>query len=136
MDITAYVLLVRDSSQQLFLADCRNGHSDIPVGFEPRYADFLFEFAESRIKCNPSDEVYLASGVVNTDDIENAANFISAFKTKLRSQYDFSEWEIIRTKKALSLCDSGYKQKLIQHLRARRIIGNKPQAPNQLMAAN
>lgn len=119
MDITAYVLIIRDESGSLHLGEGRQGVCDLPVGFEPRYADFLFEFAESRIHCALSDEVLLVKGCVNTDDIEKSDNFIEDFKNRLKYDCDFSHWEVVRAKQAMSLNDHRYQQRLLNHLKQR-----------------
>lgn len=119
MDITAYVLITRGEDGKLLLGDGRQGICDLPVGFEPKYAEFLFEFAESRIRCHQSDEILLARGSINTDDIEQRDNFIDAFKHRLKNECDFSNWEIVRSKKAMNINDSEYQQRLLKHLRER-----------------
>lgn len=119
MDITAFVLIIRLPDGSLKLGEGRQGICDLPVGFEPNYADFLFEFAESRIRCHPDDEILLAKGSINTDDIEQSDRFIEAFKRRLQSECDFSNWQIMRSKKALGINDNMYQQKLLHHLRER-----------------
>lgn len=136
MEITAYVLITRDSSNKLKLANCRKSIYDIPVGFESRYAEFMFEFAESRIHCQQSDEIILAKGTVNTDDIEKQPNFIDAFQDRLRHHCSFDNWEIIQSKKAMCLNGSVYRDKLLNHLRARHTSGFKRREPSHLSAAS
>lgn len=135
MEITTYVLITRDPSKQLKLASCRKSIHDIPVGFEPRYAEYMFEFAESRIHCQESDEIILAKGKINTDDIEKQPNFIDAFQNRLRHECNFEDWEVIRSKTAMCVNGSIYKDKLLNHLRARHITGVKHRKNDHLSKA-
>lgn len=136
MEITAYVLITRDSSNNLKLASCRKSIEDIPVGFEPRYAEYMFEFAESRIHCQQSDEIMLAKGIVDTNDIEKHPDFIGAFKNRLRHHCDFENWEIIQSKQAMCVNGSVYRDKLLNHLRARHIIGFKRREDDHFSVAS
>ncbi len=134
MNVTTYVLVTKNSADELTLATCRKSMYDIPVGFEPRYADTLFEFAESRVHCNASDEILLMKGVVNTDDIEKHTNFIDAFKHRLKNECQFEEWEIVRSKQAMSLDGSVYRVKLLRHLRSRHVLGFKRRTSDSMSA--
>lgn len=119
MEITTYVLAVKNDEGVMQLAEERKNSSDLPVGFEPKYADFLFEFAESRIKCKKGQDIFLLKGTLDTATINQQEDFVSAFKSLIRGHNDFSGWEVIDSKPAMSVTDDSYRDRLMHHLRAR-----------------
>ncbi len=119
MDIATYVLVVRNADGDFELAREPRNSNDLPVGFEARYADFLFEFAESRIQCRRGQEIFLLKGSVDISGISQQPDFTSAFKALLRAPRDYSSWELVSSKRALSVTDEHYRERLMKHLRTR-----------------
>ncbi len=126
MDIATYVLVVRNADGDFELARESHNTNDLPAGFEARYADFLFEFAESRIQCHRGQDIFLLKGSIDISSIAQQPDFTSAFKALLRAPRDYSSWELINSKRALSVTDEHYRERLMKHLRNRH--GHQTQA--------
>lgn len=116
MDIPAYVLVTKDGDGRLHLGLDRNGGGDLPIGFESSYAYFLFQFGESRIKCQQDDEILLLKGVIETADLQEQDNYVDVFKQRVRETRDYSTWQVVQSKRAMCESDGLYRQQLMSHL--------------------
>ncbi|MGH1432690.1 MAG: hypothetical protein ACRBB4_16420 [Neptuniibacter sp.] len=89
-----YVLTKWNSQGELNLAS-NPKRMELPIYFSRSQAEYFFNFAETRIACNPGEEVVLLKGGVKLDALTDGYDLM-----KLIAQgEDFNEWEVISRKK-------------------------------------
>ncbi|OMH25849.1 hypothetical protein [Motiliproteus sp. MSK22-1] len=122
MHIPTYVLAVKKPLGELKLAKGRRSPFDLPVCFDEKYANFLFEFCESRVCCDENDEIQLLKGNFDISDIDQDHLFVDSFKNKLKEVQDFSRWQLVKCKKATSEYSDDYRKRLSLHLKERQSL--------------
>jgi len=120
-----YVLTKWNSQGELNLAS-NPKRMELPIYFSRSQAEYFFNFAETRIACNPGEEVVLLKGQVKLDALNDGYDLM-----KLIAQgEDFNEWEVISRKKAADPRSSSYRSKVVEDLHdtRRTIRSNQRQA--------
>ena len=124
MRIPTYVLALKDHNGNLRLAEGKRSDFDLPVSFDEQYAEFLFQFGESRIRCKENDEILLLKGDLDISDIEQDHQFVESFKRRIREIEDFTGWQPLKSKTAMSEHSPSYRQRVSRHLMAKRDLFN------------
>ena len=122
MRIPTYVLAVKKPLGKLSLAKGKRTPFDLPVCFDEKYANFLFEFCESRVCCEENDEIQLLKGDFDISDINQDHLFVDSFKNRLKEIDDFSQWQLLKCKKAASENSDDYRRRLSLHLQERHTL--------------
>mgnify|MGYP000647945808 CR=1 FL=1 len=116
MFIPTYILAIKDTTGTLRIAESRRNDLDLPISFDEKYAEFLFEFCELRIRCKENDQILLLKGDFDISDIEQDAQFVEIFKQRVREISNFSGWSELKTKTAMSEQSTTYRQRVSRHL--------------------
>lgn len=118
MKIETYVLAMQDEvGGKMKLAPSGDRAADIPMCFSPDYALHLFDFSESRVRCEAGDRLFLLKGDVDISQIDTKDDFPVAFKTLLANEEGLDHWLVLRQKKAVSVTSKEYKKRVMDDLK-------------------
>lgn len=110
-----YVLTRWNSQGELNIAS-NPKRMELPIYFSRSQAEYFFNFAETRIACNPGEEVVLLKGQVELDSLSDGYDLM-----KLIAQgVDFKDWEVISSKKAADPRSTNYRNKVVEDLQDTR----------------
>ncbi|OMH39094.1 hypothetical protein [Motiliproteus sp. MSK22-1] len=115
MHIPTYVLAIKGSQGRLRIAEGRRKDVDLPISFDEKYANFLFEFSESRIFCKENDEIMLLKGSFDISDIKRNHRFVETFKRRVREVEDLTGWNVLKTKAATTEKSLVCRQHISEH---------------------
>ena len=115
MYIPTYVLAIKGSQGRLRIAEGRRKDVDLPISFDEKYANFLFEFSESRIICKEHDEIMLLKGSFDISDIKQNHRFVETFKRRVREVEDLTGWNELKSKAATTERSLVCRQRISEH---------------------
>ncbi len=110
-----YILIKRDHSGKFCLDTFRKTY-ELPICFSREQADYLLNFAESRLPCQEGDEFVLVKGQIDINAVSNSMELVKV----VSEQYDVSSWEVIASKKAEDRSSSSYRARLVADLNSTR----------------
>lgn len=118
MKIETYVLAMQEEvGGKMRIAPSGDRTADMPMCFSPDYALHLFDFSESRVRCEAGDRLFLLKGNVDISQIDTKDDFPVAFKTLLANEDGLDHWLVIRQKEAVNVKSKEYKKRVMDDLK-------------------
>ncbi len=118
MKIETYVLAMQEEvGGKMRIAPSGDRAADMPMCFSSDYALHLFDFSESRVRCEAGDRLFLLKGDVDISQIDTKDDFPVAFKTLLANEEGLDHWLVIRQKEAVNVKSKEYKKRVMDDLK-------------------